>query len=199
MSLIVALQRAQAVACAALANHHCISPLLASPRRHFAPLCTHTIPVAAAVHRAGPSTPSPAPCWIRGQWVVGLTYEYTSFNSISDTALAFYAGQHEHVHTLRTIQSPAISLSYGLTSDLTISARLPYVLRTDISEGAHSHVHGGAALNEVVHRGDSEGHWRCLVPGSVPDRQQSRDGNGLVVAGRRQSPHRPHRCQRQER
>jgi hypothetical protein len=93
----------------------------------------------------------------KGQWVAGVTFEYTSFNSLSDAALAFYAGQHEHVHTLRTIQNPAFSLSYGLTSDLTISARLPYVLRTDIAEGAHSHVHGGGALNEAVHRGDSEG------------------------------------------
>jgi hypothetical protein len=92
----------------------------------------------------------------RGQWVAGATFEFTSFNSISDARLATYAGQHEHVHTLRTIQSPALALSYGLTSDLTISARLPYVLRTDIREGAHSHS-GGATLNEAVHRGDADG------------------------------------------
>ncbi len=106
---------------------------------------------------AGPINTIPGTVLDKGQWVAGVTFEYTSFNSISNAALAFHAGQHEHVHTLRTIQSPAISLSYGLTSDLTISARLPYVLRTDIREGAHSHVHGGGALNEAVHRGDSEG------------------------------------------
>ena len=105
---------------------------------------------------AGPINTIPGTVLDKGQWVAGLTFEYTAFNSISDAALAFYAGQHEHVHTLRTIQSPALSLSYGLASDLTISARLPYVLRTDISEGAHSHS-GGATLNEAVHRGDSEG------------------------------------------
>jgi hypothetical protein len=106
---------------------------------------------------AGPINTIPGTVLEKGQWVAGVTFEYTSFNSISDAALAFYAGQHEHVHTLRTIQSPALSLSYGLTSDLTISARLPYVLRTDIAEGAHSHLHGGGVLNEAVHRGDSEG------------------------------------------
>lgn len=106
---------------------------------------------------AGPIITIPGTVLDKGQWVAGLTFEYTAFNSISDAALAYYAGRHEHVHTLRTIQSPAVSLSYGLTSDLTISARLPYVLRTDIREGAHSHVHGGAALNEAVHRGDSDG------------------------------------------
>jgi len=122
-------------------------------------LCTpvHAHHPGGGASIAGPINTIPGTTLDRGQWVVGLTYEYTSFNSISDTALAFYAGQHEHVHTLRTIQSPVISLAYGLTSDLTISARLPYVLRTDIAEGAHSHVHGGAALNEVVHRGDSQG------------------------------------------
>lgn len=106
---------------------------------------------------AGPINTIPGTTLERGQWVAGLTFEYTAFNPISDAALAFYAGQHEHVHSLRTIQSPALSLSYGVTSDLTLSARLPYVLRTDISEGAHSHGGGGVAVNEAVHRGDSEG------------------------------------------
>lgn len=107
---------------------------------------------------AGPINTIPGTTLDQGQWVAGFTYEYTAFNSIGDAALAFYAGQHEHVHTLRTIQSPAISLSYGVTHDLTISARLPYVLRTDIREGSHSHLPGGGpALNEAVHRGDSDG------------------------------------------
>lgn len=106
---------------------------------------------------AGPINTIPGTTLERGQWVAGLTFEYTAFNPISDAALAFHAGQHEHVHSLRTIQSPALSLSYGVTSDLTLSARLPYVLRTDISEGAHTHHHGGGVTNEAVHRGDSEG------------------------------------------
>jgi hypothetical protein len=106
---------------------------------------------------AGPINTIPGTTLEQGQWVAGITFEYTAFNTISDAALAFYAGQHEHVHSLRTIQSPALSLSYGMTSDLTVSARLPYVLRTDIREGSHTHVHGGPALNEAVHRGDSEG------------------------------------------
>ena len=106
---------------------------------------------------AGPINTIPGTVLDKGQWIAGVTYEYTSFNAISDAALAYYAGKHEHVHTLRTIQSPAVSLSYGLTSELTVSARLPYVVRTDIREGSHSHVHGGPALNEAVHRGDAEG------------------------------------------
>lgn len=106
---------------------------------------------------AGPINTIPGTTLDQGQWVAGVTFEYTAFNSIGDGALAFYAGQHEHVHTLRTIQSPALSLSYGLTSDLTISARLPYVLRTDIREGAHSHGGGGVPLSEAVHRGDADG------------------------------------------
>jgi hypothetical protein len=114
-------------------------------------------PGGGGANIAGPINTIPGTTLEQGQLVAAITYEYTAFNPIGDPSLIWYASRHEHVHTLRTIQSPALSLGYGLTPDLTISARLPYVLRTDIREGAHSHVHGGAALNEAVARGDADG------------------------------------------
>jgi hypothetical protein len=121
-----------------------------------APAYAHHPGGAGSVGVAGPINTIPGTTLDQGQLVAGISYEFNAFNSISDPALAWYASRHQHVHTLRTIQSLALSLSYGLNPDLTISARLPYVLRTDIREGAHSHS-GGVALNEAVNRGDADG------------------------------------------
>ena len=93
----------------------------------------------------------------QGQGTVAFLFEYTVLNTMSDASLAFYAGKHLHVHSLAAIASPAVSVAYGVTSDLTVSARLPYVERTDIREGLHSHVHGIGAVNEAVARGDASG------------------------------------------
>jgi outer membrane putative beta-barrel porin/alpha-amylase len=131
----------------------------------FCLLAISAIPAPAYAHHpggggsvgvAGPINTIPGTTLDQGQLVAGISYELNAFNSISDRALAWYASQHQHVHTLRTIQSPALSLSYGVSPDLTIGARLPYVLRTDIREGDHSHS-GGVALNEALHRGDADG------------------------------------------
>ncbi len=39
-------------------------------------------------------------------------------------------------HSLKSIESINIALAYGITDDLTVSARLPFVRRTDVREGS---------------------------------------------------------------
>ena len=117
----------------------------------------HRHPGGGGARIAGPINTIPGTTLDQGQWVVGLTYEYTSFNSISDTAwpsmpvstsTRAYAAHYSKCGYLALIWTDVRSDSQRPS---------PYVLRTDIAEGAHSHVHGGAVLNEAVHHGNSEG------------------------------------------
>ena len=93
-----------------------------------------------------------------GGFAVGLMYEYIKLGGLSDAQLISAAAQHQHVHSIGTIQSPSLGLAYGLTDDLMVSLRIPYVKRTDIREGHHEHDEDtGAAINTVDFRGDSAG------------------------------------------
>ncbi|MGE0699660.1 MAG: transporter, partial [Hyphomicrobiaceae bacterium] len=97
-------------------------------------------------------------------------FEMTKVGAFSDAKLIDLASKHIHAHSLDAILAPSLAMAYGITSNLMISARIPYIARTDIREGHHSHVHGGGSVNEVVERGDSEGlgdlsamlQWRFL-------------------------------------
>jgi hypothetical protein len=102
----------------------------------------------------------------RGGFAVGLFYEYIKLGGLSDAQLVNAAAQHQHVHSIGTIQSPWLSLAYGVTDDITISARFPYVKRTDIREGHHDHDDAtGIAINTVDFRGDSAGFGDITVLG----------------------------------
>jgi Putative MetA-pathway of phenol degradation len=101
-----------------------------------------------------------------GGFAVGLFYEYIKLGGLSDAQLINAAAQHQHVHSIGTIQSPWLSLAYGVTDDITVSARFPYVKRTDIREGHHEHEETtGAAINTVDFRGDSAGFGDVTVLG----------------------------------
>lgn len=105
---------------------------------------------------AGPINTISASTLEQGHFAAQITYEFIRLGGLSDAQLVTAAANHVHAHSIRTIQSPVLSVAYGITGDLMVSARLPYVLRTDIREGHHEHV-GGAALNTVDARGDSRG------------------------------------------
>ena len=70
-----------------------------------------------------------------GVTLITLQYDYVDYRHISDARLTDLAtaGVAE-VHSLRTIAVPSLALSYGLTKDLTISARLPYLANREIRE-----------------------------------------------------------------
>ncbi|MEQ1717325.1 MAG: transporter [Hyphomicrobium sp.] len=96
-----------------------------------------------------------------GMSVAAIVYDRIGLDPLSDQTLiheaehaAEHGDDHAHVHSLDTISSPSINYAYGLTSDLMIAARLPYVQRTDIREG---HVHEDDGEGEVHLRGDAAG------------------------------------------
>jgi hypothetical protein len=106
---------------------------------------------------AGPINTISASTIEQGHAAVAAIYEYTRFGGLTDAQLIDAAGRHVHAHSIKTIQVPSISAAVGITNDFMVSARLPYVRRTDIREGHHEHVHGGAAINTVDARGDTAG------------------------------------------
>ena len=62
-------------------------------------------------------------------------------------------------HSLKSIESINIALAYGITDDLTVSARLPFVRRTDVREGLHFHKHPvlGEHATVIETLGDASG------------------------------------------
>jgi len=125
------------------------SAMIATPAfaHHPAPTVAGT---GGGISVAGPDTLED------GQWFIGARTIYVRPDQRSDEGLAALAGQHIHAHNTDYNLNTSIGLAYGITSNLTVSAELPYVHRDDMREGEHSH-HGGHATNEVVERGDASG------------------------------------------
>jgi hypothetical protein len=105
---------------------------------------------------AGPIATISATTLEQGHSSVGVFFEMVKINPFSDAQLVSFAGQHIHAHSLDAILAPALVVAYGVTNDLTVSARLPFIVRKDIREGHHHH-HDDEVINEVANRGDSDG------------------------------------------
>lgn len=144
---------------------------ISSPLALLPPAFAHHPGATGNIGGAGPINTISATTLPQGVTAVAFTYEYTALGGLSDAALEDAAAHHEHAHSIGSIGSAAASFAYGLTGDVSLSLRLPYVTRRDIREGEHHHdhvhnTHGG----EVVQRGDSDGigdisalaQWRVL-------------------------------------
>ncbi len=70
-----------------------------------------------------------------GITLVTLQYDTVDYRPISDARLAALATSGvDGVHSLRTIAVPSLSIARGFTPDFTISARLPYLMNSEIRE-----------------------------------------------------------------
>lgn len=140
--------------------------LAASALALASPAAAHH-PSASSAGTAGPITTISATTLDPGQSVVSFAFEYSLIRSLSDATLLNAATLDQHVHSLRSVQSLSLGYSYGLAKDLTLSARLPFVRRTDIREG---HQHDPLDPPEIHDRGDVSGigdlsllaQWRFL-------------------------------------
>jgi hypothetical protein len=106
---------------------------------------------------AGPIVTISASTLEAGHGAVAFLYEYIKFGGLGDAELIAAASKHVHAHSIGTIQSASLGAAYGVTDDFMVSVRAPWVLRTDIREGHHSHLPGGIVSNTVDYRGDSSG------------------------------------------
>lgn len=103
---------------------------------------------AGSTGGAGPIVTVPGTTLEQGQSSAAVVFELLKFNALSDAQLSVPG----HPHSLDAILAPSLLYSYGITNDLTLTLRLPYVRRTDIREG---HLHGG--VPEIHELGDSSG------------------------------------------
>ena len=106
---------------------------------------------------AGPIVTISASTLESGHGAVAFLYEYLRFGGLGNGDLIAAAGRHIHAHSIGTIQSVSASAAYGITDDLMVSMRIPWVNRTDIREGHHAHLGGGVVSNTVDYRGDARG------------------------------------------
>jgi Putative MetA-pathway of phenol degradation len=112
------------------------------------PASAHHPSGAGTAGGAGPIVTIPGTTLEEGHSAVAVVFEYLRFNALSDAQLSVPG----HPHSLDAILVPSLLYSYGITDDLTLTLRLPFVRRTNIREG---HVHGGVPEVDVL--GDSAG------------------------------------------
>jgi hypothetical protein len=97
-----------------------------------------------------------------GQIAAAVRYEFIRLSRLSDAELIAAARPGMHAHSIRSIQSPALSVAYGVTNDFTVSVRLPGVQRSGIRQAAN-------------HDGMLSGGYMGSLDGS--------DMNGLMSSG----------------
>jgi len=85
-----------------------------------------------------------------GMWATGLITQFIQFDNASDAKLLNYQAQHGDVHSVSTLLIPSVFAAYGVTDDLTLGLRVPWVLRS----GVKSPNEDGDA---VLHQGDPAG------------------------------------------
>jgi hypothetical protein len=85
-----------------------------------------------------------------GMWAGGLITQFYQFDNASDAQLLGYAKRNGDVHTVGNFISPSIFAAYGITDDLTLGLRLPWVIRN----GVNSPTEAGDAIN---HQGQAAG------------------------------------------
>ncbi|MBI3591615.1 MAG: transporter [Candidatus Melainabacteria bacterium] len=83
---------------------------------------------------AGPIITIPAYTLPKGLKFINLLTDYTNFDTFSNKKLIELDKRHEHVHDTANLFTPSVGVGYGLTDNLTIGLRLPYVFRFGIKD-----------------------------------------------------------------
>jgi hypothetical protein len=93
--------------------------------------------VGFSANTAGPVTTISAATLPSGKSAIDIRMEYITFDPFSDSELAGFAEKEMHLHSVDSLTSASTGLAYGVTDDLTLSARIQFVKRSNIREGAH--------------------------------------------------------------
>ena len=96
----------------------------------------------------------------QGQFAFSAFIDYLRLKQLSDPILLANIGKD--VHGLQTVESRALAFAYGVTNDLTVSVRLPWVRRTGILEGVQEDPADPATLRD---RGTTSGFGDVTVLG----------------------------------
>lgn len=133
----------------------------------------------------GPVGTIPATTLAQGQIATFVAFEHIRMREVSDLVLLDYAAtRHGHAHSVGTVQRTSLGAAFGITQDLTVSVRLPFVTRTNIREGAHEHHHDEGATNSVIARGDTSGLGDMILLGQWRFLNNARTGTeAAILAG----------------
>jgi hypothetical protein len=72
----------------------------------------------------------------KGSFFIGLTQERLRNKKLADaTILQALNNGSEHLHHVGSIDTHSLSMSYGITKNLSVNVQLPYISRTDIRAG----------------------------------------------------------------
>ncbi len=87
-----------------------------------------------------------------GKVSTGFRAEYIKLDEYSDSKLQDLreADAEADLHSVESLWSLSVSAAYGLTDDLTIGVRLPFILRDNIREPAHGAHHDDDDHDEPV-------------------------------------------------
>ena len=119
------------------------------------PAFAHHPTAVSGAGGAGPINTISATTLDKGQSSFGAVYEFINFGGLSDAALiagAQLSGSHDH--SVKTVESVAVTYAYGVTNDLTVSVRLPWIRRTGIRE---AEIEDPSEPPEIFNRGDNSG------------------------------------------
>ena len=117
-----------------------------------------------ATGQAGPVTTVSASTLSKGKLAFSLQTEYTDFDTFSDEELRGFAEAGKDAHTFDSLFHVFAGAAYGVTDDLTLGLKIPYVILNNIREAHHDepeeiHQHG-----DVKGIGDMTvlGHYRFV-------------------------------------
>lgn len=105
----------------------------------------------------------------KGSYYIGVNAETVQNKSLSDsTILTAMQNGAEHLHSIDAINSYSLSLSYGITDDISFNVQLPYISRTNIRAGEND-----AGTYEVHPHGDVQalGDASALLQYKVYDKE----------------------------
>jgi hypothetical protein len=109
---------------------------------------------------------------------VTFGYDLVHYNGIDDATLTALALQGvEEVHSLKTISVPSLAIAYGVTRDLTLAMRLPYLHNQEIRET-------DPAIGGVAARAGVDGFGDLSLTGTYRFLRQAQTGfDAMIVLG----------------
>jgi len=135
--------------------------------------CMLFIAVTASAHhpsggtgliQAGPITTVSASTMQKGKFTFGLQSEYIKLDAFSESRMKRFAEQGYDVHSVDSVNHHFLSISYGLTDNLTLAVKVPYeqinnIRETHADEPDETHKHGDSrGLGDIT----LLGHYRFL-------------------------------------
>jgi hypothetical protein len=91
----------------------------------------------AGAGMAGPIRTISASTLQQDKWSLGVQTELIKLDTFTDKELHGFAARGHEVHTFDSVFHASLGVSYGITDDIMVSMKIPYVVINDIRE-AHS-------------------------------------------------------------